>query len=687
MRVRPGFLWLLTFAFAALLTVAVLFSPAGFAEEDDDDRIDPADTATCLECHSDGMNTQALEKSAHGKLNCQQCHAGVDRYPHPEEAIARKPACATCHGDESAKLAKSAHAKPGAPGKKPLNCTTCHGTVGHEVPKMSAKPAAQRMDQCKQCHQQQFTQLARSRHGGSAKGAKGQLPTCYSCHGGGPHDVTTKKKHDGANWEAACHQCHGGIADAVHGSAHGAYARKNGKEIGCFSCHGSNPHTIADPARANGAKKDGQCRQCHGDVAKLLATSAHAGTGNHAGKDVSCLECHGSSPHQINPSKHLTALEKSARCESCHQDSMQRLVDGAHGPRTTELQSKRHFNCLTCHGGSQHAVTPPAKVTPLQKVESCKECHQEEAKTLAASVHGGQAKSDKSQPTCTSCHAANPKDVTVISKMSRREVEASCRECHADLTKSHLEDVHARPDKQPGDHPSCLDCHGGMAHGIKEPRKLTAREKVEVCAKCHNDTDRMKRYGLYTDTVPAYEATLHGKAVMRLRHEDAATCVDCHGLHGILPNAHPDSPTQPRHMAEVCAGCHKGNTMDFAFSYASHFRLGVEQSVISPIEKAFIGMMAGGAVFGLLGMVLLGFRRPALIGNPQASRRWGYLINVYSLLAAMLAVTVLLTSWSMVLLGGEGWRWPAYVAGGLLAVALLALLIKRLVIPRGSTTE
>ena len=83
-----------------------------------------------------------------------------------------------------------------------------------------------------------------------------------------------------------------------------------------------------------------------------------------------------------------------------------------------------------------------------------------------------------------------------------------------ELVKSHKEDVHARADKQPGDHPSCLSCHGEVAHGITSHAKMTTKEKVTVCAKCHSDTARMARYGITTDTVPAYEATFHGKACL-----------------------------------------------------------------------------------------------------------------------------------------------------------------------------
>ena len=162
----------------------------------------------------------------------------------------------------------------------------------------------------------------------------------------------------------------------------------------------------------------------------------------------------------------------------------------------------------------------------------------------------------------------------------------------------------------------------------------------------------------------------------------AATCVDCHGLHGVLPNADPDAPTNPQHAAGICRKCHPGNTKDFAFSYASHFRLNVERSVVSPLEKLCVNSLAGGILFGLLGMVVLGVRRAMPRGkNPACNRRLSTLVIGLCFFGILIGITVLLSAGGMALMHGPDWRWPAHAAAGLVAVSLLGLLVNRLVMP------
>jgi hypothetical protein len=97
--------------FAALVTIAVTAGSTrrGWSAEEQADLIAPSDTAACLECHADGMDAKQLQQSAHGKLVCQNCHKGINQYPHPEQAVAKKPACTDCHAEISAALASSAH--------------------------------------------------------------------------------------------------------------------------------------------------------------------------------------------------------------------------------------------------------------------------------------------------------------------------------------------------------------------------------------------------------------------------------------------------------------------------------------------------------------------------------------------------------------------------------------------------
>ena len=84
---------------------------------------------------------------------------------------------------------------------------------------------------------------------------------------------------------------------------------------------------------------------------------------------------------------------------------------------------------------------------------------------------------------------------------------------------------------------SCTDCHAS----IKDyPHEVVA--KVD-CSACH------------TDAVTQYATSAHAKA--RAKGDTvAATCVDCHGKHDILPKADPKSRTNRFRVPETCASCH-----------------------------------------------------------------------------------------------------------------------------------
>jgi hypothetical protein len=110
---------------------------------------------------------------------------------------------------------------------------------------------------------------------------------------------------------------------------------------------------------------------------------------------------------------------------------------------------------------------------------------------------------------------------------------------------------------------SCVRCHGevGPEHA-KDPSKPlglpTGRElKVQMsqlCTKCHA--------GVYEES---YKASFHGIAVA---HGDsrAATCVDCHGSHGIQPARNPQSTVAKANVAQTCSttGCHANAPANFA---------------------------------------------------------------------------------------------------------------------------
>ena len=117
---------------------------------------------------------------------------------------------------------------------------------------------------------------------------------------------------------------------------------------------------------------------------------------------------------------------------------------------------------------------------------------------------------------------------------------------------------------------TCAGCHGGNADpalsddmvSTMDPEQgfvgRPAREEfAEFCGRCHSDAAFMKRYNprARIDQVAEYRSSIHGQK-NRAGDLKVATCIDCHGVHGILPLSNPNSPVAPQNVPQTCAHCH-----------------------------------------------------------------------------------------------------------------------------------
>jgi predicted CXXCH cytochrome family protein len=144
-----------------------------------------------------------------------------------------------------------------------------------------------------------------------------------------------------------------------------------------------------------------------------------------------------------------------------------------------------------------------------------------------------------------------------------------CVRCHLGLG---VEQLSAPAKEEPGDvHGSrgfsCVQCHGGdpttddparamdPARGFKG--KPTGEAIIATCAHCHSDAAFMRNYAPRerVDQAAEYKTSVHGQ---RLAKGDlkVATCVSCHGAHGIRRVSDAQSPVFPLNVAKTCARCH-----------------------------------------------------------------------------------------------------------------------------------
>jgi predicted CXXCH cytochrome family protein len=118
---------------------------------------------------------------------------------------------------------------------------------------------------------------------------------------------------------------------------------------------------------------------------------------------------------------------------------------------------------------------------------------------------------------------------------------------------------------------ACADCHGGNAAATVKAQahdaakgykgKPSGSQVIATCARCHSDAELMRRYApkQRVDQAAEYATSSHGK---RLASGDAnvATCVSCHGAHGIRLVSDAKSPVFPTSVATTCASCHADAT-------------------------------------------------------------------------------------------------------------------------------
>ena len=236
------------------------------------------------------------------------------------------------------------------------------------------------------------------------------------------------------------------------------------------------------------------------------------------------------------------------------------------------------FAAVPAARSQQPVASQPATATPPQPaVQSnvCIDCHQNldgelkiDADHYDADIHAQKGFD------CTSCHGGDAKDADKAmskaagfkGKPARKDIPVFCGTCHADGAFMRKYNPSLRTDQLAQYHTSvhgqklakgdtnvavCTDCHG--VHGIRQASdtqsKVNPLNVVSTCGACHADAAKMKPYGIKTDQVAGYSASVHHAALVDRGDMSAPTCVTCHGNHGAAP---PGVSS----VEAVCSNCH-----------------------------------------------------------------------------------------------------------------------------------
>jgi hypothetical protein len=315
-----------------LVAVAILFGPCLVGAQTD-----------CLACHSDktmqdsaghsiSVDGEKFSASIHGSLQCNNCHADIKEFPHPDKIA--KVDCKTCHADEASKLTGSVHSS-----SKEHPCTSCHGNAHEIFPKTDSRSAVYPLNipkTCGTCHSDGamatkkglpsvYPHYMDSIHG-FALSKEGLLvaANCQSCHGS--HNILSHKDPTSPTFKAnipkTCGTCHAKINDNFQAGAHGhAIASGDLKAPVCTDCH--TTHAILQPTESEFRMQSTPiCGSCHKDKLSTYHDTFHSQLGSLGGyvETARCWDCHGA--HEIHPaSDPRSAIHKAnlvKTCGKCH---------------------------------------------------------------------------------------------------------------------------------------------------------------------------------------------------------------------------------------------------------------------------------------------------------------------------------------------------------------------------------
>ena len=221
------------------------------------------------------------------------------------------------------------------------------------------------------------------------------------------------------------------------------------------------------------------------------------------------------------PSSSAAAAPKADQCVACHTDLEGRFGDPVKALQKDDVHGQHGLSCANCHGGDPAQESRKAAMDP--------------AKGFIASP-----KRQDIPRFCGKCHS----DAAFMKRFDPAE--------RTDQESEYSTSVHGKRLQQ-GDQKVavCTSCHG--FHGVKAIKNSTSPvyplHVAETCGSCHANAGYMQSYGIPTDQLAKWQASVHGEAMLKKQDLSAPTCNDCHGNHGA-------SPPSVASVANVCGTCH-----------------------------------------------------------------------------------------------------------------------------------
>ncbi|NOZ02509.1 MAG: hypothetical protein GXP54_11545, partial [Deltaproteobacteria bacterium] len=275
------------------------------------------------------------------------------------------------------------------------------------------------------------------------------------------------------------------------------------------------------------------------------------------GENKRCFLCHGREDFKekvrqdgrkglfVDIYSFAASIHGKRQCRECHADAAE----------IPHIKGLKRVKCTRCHYVGNVVGAPQSR----------------RYKQYRESVHGRLAAAgDTRAPWCQDCHGTHeirPAD-DPTSRVHHGNIPDDCGKCHQKERREYGQSIHAQLLAKGDDNaPVCTDCHS--EHSIMKPDNpastVYASRIPENCARCHENGQLMKRYGINAQQIATFKSSFHGVAlkfgVMRV-----ANCTSCHNAHKVLPPEDPASTVNPANLPKTCgkATCHPGATANFA---------------------------------------------------------------------------------------------------------------------------
>lgn len=456
---------------------------------------------------------------------------------------------------------------------------------------------------CSDCHEVEI------------KGVHFDAIECADCHS----DIEDEDHDETGVAKVSCLECHDEYEASVKNDIHHKLKKKITGKPTCKKCHGN--HTIITPAKFKNPTKQ-YCGKCHKNGKILLTASYHSTSLSpetcyecHDTEDykpeieksvhspLSCIDCHSYVARNLEVHEDGLAISNKANCYACHNDVAIIHAESIHGIYLAEGEEDAAM-CWNCHG-SHNILTSSdslSSTNPKNIGTTCGTCHDDPefeskfnmsvklpGKMYSQSVHGKFVMSgEKEAATCTSCHDSHSikNRVQEGSKISSINIPNTCGECHSKIVEEYENSIHwIRAKKGIKEAPVCNDCHNehnieGANGSDKKAHQLKMQDNT--CISCHSDERMNQKFGNSGNEVSQYLNSYHGLATYR--GSDAALCVDCHGVHSILPKSFAESKVSESNVTETCRQCHAEASERFATSY-SHETISEEAKFVEDVVR------------------------------------------------------------------------------------------------------